>query len=109
MYGWKETPSHNFYADRTQTTVMDFDKPLKNSEHPTMKPVGLFSYQIENSSKKGDVVLDLFGGSGTTMIACEQLDRKSYLMEFDPKYVDVIINRWEEFTGKKAKLINKEK
>ena len=73
-----------------------------------MKPVGLFSYQIENSSKKGDIVLDLFGGSGTTMIACEQLGRKSYLMEFDPKYVDVIINRWEEFTGKKAKLINKE-
>ena len=108
LYGWKETASHNFYADRTQTTVMDFDKPLKNGEHPTMKPVGLFSYQIQNSSKKGDTVLDLFGGSGTTMIACEQLGRKSYLMEFDPKYVDVIINRWEEFTGKKAKLINKE-
>ena len=108
LYGWKETASHNFYADRTQTTVMDFDKPQKNGEHPTMKPVGLFSYQIENSSKKGDIVLDLFGGSGTTMIACEQLGRKSYLMEFDPKYVDVIINRWEEFTGKKAKLINKE-
>ena len=109
LYGWKETASHNFYADRTQTTVIDFDKPLKNGEHPTMKPVGLFSYQIQNSSKKGDTVLDLFGGSGTTMIACEQLDRKAYLMEFDPRYVDVIINRWEEFTGEKAELLGKEK
>lgn len=106
LYGWKETASHNWYSDRTQTTVMDFDKPLKNIEHPTMKPVGLFSYQIENSSKEGDLVLDLFGGSGTTMIACEQLGRKAYLMEFDPRYVDVIIHRWEDFTGKKAVKLN---
>lgn len=71
-----------------------------------MKPVPLFDYQVKNSSKPGDAVLDLFGGSGTTMIACEQNDRDAYLMELDPKYADVIIDRWEEFTGKKAELIS---
>ena len=70
-----------------------------------MKPVPLFDYQIKNSSKQGDLVLDLFGGSGTTMIACEQNGRHAYLMELDPKYADVIITRWEEFTGKKAELV----
>ena len=72
-----------------------------------MKPVELFDYQIKNSSKVGDNVLDLFGGSGTTIIACEQNNRNAYLMELDPRYVDVIIKRWEEFTGKKAVKINK--
>ena len=71
-----------------------------------MKPIKLFDLQIKNSSKKDDIVLDLFGGSGTTLMACEQNGRKAYLMEFDPRYVDVIINRWEEYTGQKAEKIN---
>ncbi|ENZ5542441.1 site-specific DNA-methyltransferase [Enterococcus hirae] len=106
LYGWKADGSHNWCGDRKQTTILDFDKPLSNKEHPTMKPVPLFDYQIKNSSRKGDKVLDIFGGSGTTMVACEQNDRQAYLMELDPRYVDVIINRWEEFTGKKAIKIN---
>ena len=71
-----------------------------------MKPIKLFARQIKNSSRIDEIVLDLFGGSGTTIIACEQLNRKAYLMEFDPHYVDVIIKRWEDFTGKKAVKIN---
>ena len=107
LYGWKDGASHFWNSDRKQTTVLDFDKPTKSKLHPTMKPVPLFDYQIKNSSKRGQKVLDLFGGSGTTMIACEQNGRKSYLMELDPKYADVIIHRWEEFTGKKAVKISK--
>jgi len=106
LYGWKADGSHKWRGDRKQTTVLDFDKPLSNKEHPTMKPVPLFDYQIKNSSKKSDRILDIFGGSGTTMIACEQNNRHAYLMELDPRYVDVIVNRWEEFTGKKAIKIN---
>ena len=105
LYGWNEGASHAWYSDRKQTTVMNFDRPTSSKLHPTMKPVPLFDYQIKNSSKQGDAVLDLFGGSGTTMIACEQNGRNAYLMELDPKYADVIITRWEEFTGKKAELI----
>lgn len=108
LYGWKDGASHNWYGNRKQTTVMDFDKPTRNGEHPTMKPVPLFAYQMEMSSKKGDNVLDLFGGSGTTMIAAEQLGRNAYLMELDPRYVDVIVNRWEELTGQKAQLVEGE-
>lgn len=107
LYGWKETDSHHWYGDRKQTTVIDFDRPTKSELHPTMKPVGLFDYQIKNSTKKGDNVLDLFGGSGTTIMACEQNGRNAYVMEYDPHYIDVIIERWENFTGKKAKLLNK--
>ena len=107
LYGWKDGASHFWNSDRKQSTVLDFDKPTKNKLHPTMKPVPLFDYQIKNSSKRGQIVLDLFGGSGTTMIACEQNGRKAYLMEIDPKYADVIINRWEEFTGNKAVKISK--
>ena len=102
LYGWKEGASHRWYSDRKQTTVLEFDKPLRNGEHPTMKPVALFAYQITNSTKKGDVVLDSFGGSGTTLIACEQTDRKARLMELDPRYCDVIINRWQTLTGLEA-------
>jgi site-specific DNA-methyltransferase (adenine-specific) len=75
---------------------------MRNGEHPTMKPIGLFGYQISNSSKQGDIVLDTFGGSGTTIVACEQLHRKARLMELDPHYCDVIIARWEKLTGQKA-------
>lgn len=106
LYGWNEGGSHAWYSDRKQSTVLNFDKPNASKLHPTMKPVPLFDYQVKNSSKPGDAVLDLFGGSGTTMIACEQNDRDAYLMELDPKYADVIIDRWEEFTGKKAELVS---
>ena len=106
LYGWKDGASHLWASDRKQTTILDFDKPTKNAEHPTMKPVKLFDYQIRNNTKKDDVVLDLFGGSGTTLIACEQNGRISYNMELDPKYVDVIIDRWETLTGEKATLLN---
>lgn len=106
LYGWKETSSHAWYSDRKQTTIINWDRPSKADLHPTMKPIGLFDYQIKNSSKAGDNILDLFGGSGTTIMACEQNNRNAYTMEYDPKYVDVIIKRWEEFTGNKAELIN---
>lgn len=136
LYGWKEGDGHYFIYDRTQTTVFekpaDFDKmskddtvkllkkiysevpstiihedkPTHNNIHPTMKPVNLIARLIKNSSEKGDSVLDLFGGSGTTLIVCEELGRKCYMMEYDPIYVDAIIERYEEYTGKKAKLIS---
>lgn len=107
LYGWKPGSSHLWASDRKQTTVLNFDRPSRNAEHPTMKPVLLFDYQIKNNTKEEDVVLDLFAGSGTTLIACEQNERVSYSIEYDPKYVDVIINRWEELTGEKAVLLEK--
>ena len=82
------------------------DKEKKCDLHPTMKPIEVVARAINNSSKKEDTVLDLFGGSGSTLIACEQLDRTCYMMELDPHYVDVIIARWEQFTGEKAVLLN---
>jgi site-specific DNA-methyltransferase (adenine-specific) len=93
LYGWKEGAAHKWYSDRKQTTIINYDKPQRNGEHPTMKPIGLFAYQISNSSKSGDIVIDAFGGSGTTMVACDQLKRKGRLIEFDPKYCDVIVAR----------------
>lgn len=105
LYGWKEGASHLWASDRKQTTVIDIPKPARNDMHPTMKPVALFDYQIKNNTKGDDVVLDLFGGSGTTIMACEQNGRRAYSMEFDPRYVDVIIKRWEDFTGAKAVLL----
>lgn len=107
LYGWKSGASHFWAGDRKQVTVLDFNKPQRNGEHPTMKPVSLFDYQIKNNTRKGDIVLDLFGGSGTTIIACEQNGRIGYSMELDEKYCDVIIKRWEEFTGKKAVLLER--
>lgn len=88
-------------------TVLEFEKPKANKEHPTMKPVPLFDYQIRNSTKKGENVLDLFGGSGTTMVACEQDGRNAYLMEYDPRYADVIVDRWEALTGQTAVLVRR--
>lgn len=102
LYGWKEGASHNWYSDRKQTTILSYAKPTRNGEHPTMKPVPLFAYLMCNSSRPGDIVLDSFGGSGTTMIAAEQMGRSARLMELDPHYCDVIITRWEELTGNKA-------
>jgi len=102
MYGWKDGAGHQWFNDRKQTTVIEWDRPLHNDIHPTMKPIGLFDYEICNSSKKGDCILDLFGGSGTTIMACEQNGRVAYTMELDPKYVDAILTRWETYTGEKA-------
>ncbi len=104
LYGWKDGGAHNWYSDRKQSTVLEFDKPSVNAEHPTMKPIPLIAYLIENSSKKGDLVLDIFGGSGSTLIACEKLGRRCATMELDPHYCDVIITRWEEMTGQRATL-----
>jgi site-specific DNA-methyltransferase (adenine-specific) len=106
LYGWKEG-THNWFSDRKQTTVLEFDRPKKSELHPTMKPVPLFDYQIRNSTRNGDAVLDLFGGSGTTLICCEQNGRDAFVMELDPKYVDVIVKRWETLTGQKAVLLNR--
>lgn len=105
LYGWKPTAGHHWYADRKQTTVWPFDRPARSEAHPTMKPVDLIAYPIQNSSQAGDIVFDPFGGSGSTLIACEKTGRKARLMEIDPKYCDVIVKRWEEFTGKKAERI----
>lgn len=102
LYGWKASAAHAWYSDRKQTTVLEFNKPQRNGEHPTMKPVDLIQYQVENSSRAGDTVLDLFGGSGSTLIACEKTGRINRSMELDPKYVDVIVRRWQQFTGKRA-------
>ena len=106
LYGWKDGAAHYFVDDRTQSTVWEFNKPLRNIEHPTMKPVDLIARAINNSSRSDNIVLDIFGGSGTTLIACEQLNRKCYMMELDPKYCDVIIKRWETLTGEKAVKID---
>ena len=93
LYGWKEGAGHGWYSDRKQTTIIEIDRPSRSTEHPTMKPIPLFAYQIGNSSKQGDIVADGFGGSGTTMVACHQMNRKAYLVEFDPKYCQVIVDR----------------
>lgn len=94
------------YEEAISTTIIYEDKPLMNDLHPTMKPIKLIARLIKNSSKENEIILDLFGGSGSTLIACEQLNRKCFIMEYEPKYADVIIERWEAFTGKKARLIN---
>jgi len=108
LYGWKDGAGHLWAADRKQTTILEFEKPSRNGEHPTMKPVALFAYQMLNNTKGGDIVLDSFGGSGTTLLACEKNGRIGYLMELDPKYCDVIVKRWEDFTGQKAQLERQE-
>ena len=97
---------HKIYEERIPTTVINCMKPNKDEDHPTMKPVRLFGYQMANSSRPGDIILDSFGGSGTTIVAAEQLGRKARLMEYDPHYSDVIIARWEKLTGQKAVKLN---
>ena len=133
LYGWTDGAPHYFIDMRTLSTVQEYDsltqmdkedlvrmvmemqedrgsvmhesKPVRSELHPTMKPVNLIKKQIRNSSREGEVVLDLFGGSGTTLIACEEMDRRCLMMEYDPHYADVIIQRWEEMTGKKAERL----
>lgn len=102
LYGWNEGASHAWYSDRKQTTLLQFDKPSRSKEHPTMKPIPLFGYLIQNSTKTGDIILDSFCGSGTTIMAAEQLNRRAFCMELDEVYCDVIVKRWEEFTGETA-------
>jgi DNA modification methylase len=104
LYGWKEGTDHYWCGARDQGDVWFFDKPLKNDLHPTMKPVALVERAIRNSSKSRDIVLDPFGGSGTTLIAAERAGRRARLIELDPKYVDVIVQRWQDQTGGKARL-----
>lgn len=99
LYGWLSGGAHKWYGDRKQTTVIAWDKPSKNADHPTMKPVGLVQYLLSNSTQPGDIVLDPFGGSGSTLIACHQTKRVARLVELDPKYADVILRRYMEHTG----------
>jgi site-specific DNA-methyltransferase (adenine-specific) len=104
LYGWREGASHGWYTDRKQTTVLEFDRPSRSEDHPTMKPVALFAYLICNSTAPHGLVYDSFLGSGTTLIAAEQLGRLCYGMELSPGYVDVIVRRYENLTGEKAVL-----
>jgi DNA modification methylase len=104
LYGWKDGADHYWCGARDQGDVWFFDKPVRNDLHPTMKPVALVQRAIRNSSKTRDIVLDPFGGSGSTLIACEKSGRQARLVELDPKYVDTIILRWQEFTGGTATL-----
>ncbi len=99
LFGWKKKGKHNWYSDRKQTTIWEFEKPKKNKEHPTMKPVALVAYPILNSSLTNCIVLDPFGGSGSTLIACEQTDRICHMIELDEKYTDVIVKRYIEQVG----------
>jgi DNA modification methylase len=103
-YGWRDGHDHYWCGARDQGDVWFVDKPARNDLHPTMKPVALVERGIRNSSKTRDIVLDLFGGSGTTLIACEKAGRQARLIELDPKYCDVIIQRWQAWTGEQAKL-----
>ncbi|MGF6792755.1 site-specific DNA-methyltransferase [Paraburkholderia sp. 35.1] len=102
LYGWKPGAAHRWYADRSQSTTWAFDRPSRSEVHPTMKPVALLEYLLTNSSQRGDVVLDAFGGSGSTLIACARMKRAARLMELDPRYCDVIVRRWQEFSGERA-------
>lgn len=102
LYGWKNGAAHNWFSDRSQVTVIDMPRPKSSKEHPTMKPVPLFAYLMGNSTKECWNVYDGFAGSGTTLIAAEQLNRNAFMMELDPHYCDVIIARWEKLTGEKA-------
>ena len=101
-YGWLEGAPHLALQDRKQSDLWEIDRPKRSDEHPTMKPLELVGRSLQNSSPAGALVMDVFGGSGTTLIAAEQLGRSCYMMELDPHYVDVIINRWETLTGEKA-------
>lgn len=102
LFGWKKNGKHQWYSDRKQTTIWEFDKPKKNGEHPTMKPIPLLAYPIMNSSLTNSLVLDPFGGSGSTLIACEQTDRECYTIELDEKFCDVIVKRYIEQVGSSA-------
>jgi DNA modification methylase len=99
LYGWKKSGKHNWYGDRKQSTIWKCDKPSRSEKHPTMKPIPLLAPPIQNSTQTNGVVLDPFGGSGSTLICCEQLNRVCYTIELDPKFADVIVNRYMETVG----------
>lgn len=105
-YGWKEGSRLHPLEDRTQSDLWEIPRPMRSDEHPTMKPVELVVRAIQNSSRKGENILDLFGGAGTTLIASEETNRRCYMCELDPHYADVIVNRWENLTGEKAVLLD---
>ena len=105
LYGWKDGVKHAWYGDRAQGTLLEYAPPRANDVHPTMKPVEMLCALIRNSTQPGDLVLDNFGGSGSTLIACEKTKRRAAIVELDPKYCDVIVERWEKFTGKKARRV----
>ncbi|WP_439620674.1 DNA-methyltransferase [Gemmata sp.] len=102
LYGWADGAAHTWLSDRSQSTVLEFDKPVKNSDHPTPKPVDLFAYLLGNSCPPGGTVLDPFAGSGTALVAAEQTGRSAALLELDPRYCDVVVYRYEQLTGKAA-------
>ncbi len=104
LYGWQAGAAHSWHGDRTQTTVWDINRPSRSTEHPTMKPVELINRALSNSTKEGDLVLDTFGGSGSTLIACAKTGREARVVELDPHYCDVIVKRWQDFTGQQATL-----
>ncbi len=105
LYGWRDGAAHEWLGDRAQSTVLEFDRPVRNGEHPTMKPAALFEYLVRNSCPEGGVVLDPFAGSGTALIAAETTGRRAAVLELDPRYCDVIVTRWEAFTGRKAERV----
>ena len=105
LYGWKKKGKHQWYTGRKESTIWEFDKPKKNGDHPTMKPIPLLAYPIQNSSMANSVVLDPFGGSGSTLIACEQTDRICCTIELDEKFCDVIVRRYIEQVGTVEKVI----
>ena len=104
LYGWKKDGTHKFYGDRKQSSTLFFERPNRSDFHPTTKPLGLIAYLIKNHSKEGDIILDLFGGSGTTLLACEELNRTCYMMELDPMYHQTIQNRYLD-AKKQTKLL----
>ena len=105
LYGWRDGAAHEWLGDRSQSTVLEFDRPAKNGEHPTMKPVALFESLVRNSCPEGGLVLDPFAGSGTAIIAAETTGRRAALLELDPRYCDVIVRRWEAFTVRTAERV----
>lgn len=105
FYGWVPGAAHRYYGGRQQTTVWEIDRPQKSPEHPTMKPVELVERAVTNSSQPGEMVLDMFVGSGTTLIACERLGRKCRAVELSPGYVAVTLQRWADMTGQTPRLV----
>lgn len=105
IYGWREGAAHAWQGDRSETTVWEIDRPARSDSHPTAKPVLLFERAMHNSSLRGDAVLDLFVGSGTALIAAERVGRRCFALEVEPRYVEVAIRRWEQFTGHRAQLV----
>jgi hypothetical protein len=105
LYGWADGAAHTWLSDRARTTALEFDKPARSTNHPTMKPVELFAHLIGNSCKPGGTVLDPFARSGTALVAAEQTGLTAYLLELDPRYADVVVRRFETFTGVQAKRL----